>query len=38
MQRFASMNDSRDLRFWRGEIIVGEPAAVARMCEAQTQD
>jgi myo-inositol-1(or 4)-monophosphatase len=35
MDRFAPTKDIPDLRFWRGEIIIGEPTAVEKMCEAQ---
>jgi myo-inositol-1(or 4)-monophosphatase len=36
MDRFAMTSDNQDLRLWRGEIIIGDPAAVEKMCEAQT--
>ncbi|KUO64881.1 MAG: inositol-1-monophosphatase [Alphaproteobacteria bacterium BRH_c36] len=35
MERFTPTNDDGDLRFWRGEVVIGEPMAVARMAEAQ---
>jgi myo-inositol-1(or 4)-monophosphatase len=35
MERFQPIGDHRDLRLWRGEIIIGEPGAVDRMCEGQ---
>ncbi len=35
MERFQPIGDHRDLRLWRGEIIIGEPGAVDHMCEGQ---
>lgn len=35
MERFQPIGAHRDLRLWRGEIIIGEPGAVDRMCEGQ---
>lgn len=35
MERFEPTKENPDLRFWRGEVIIGEPTAVERMCEAQ---
>jgi myo-inositol-1(or 4)-monophosphatase len=35
MERFELPGGHRDLRLWRGEIIIGEPGAVERMCEGQ---
>jgi len=36
MERFEPTSGHRDLRLWRGEIIIGEPTAVDRMCEGQS--
>jgi myo-inositol-1(or 4)-monophosphatase len=41
MDRFTPMTgpgDTKDLRFWRGGLIVGTPDAVARMCAAAGAD
>jgi myo-inositol-1(or 4)-monophosphatase len=35
MEKFEITPDKPDLRQWRSELIVGEPSAVERMCEAQ---
>ncbi|MFA6265734.1 MAG: inositol monophosphatase [Pseudolabrys sp.] len=35
LTQFEPTRENPDLRFWRSEIIVGEPDAVERMCEAQ---
>ncbi|MCW5689829.1 MAG: inositol monophosphatase [Pseudolabrys sp.] len=34
MAHFEATRETPDLRFWRNELIVGEPTAVERMCEA----
>lgn len=34
MTRFAPAGSNRDLRFWQGELVVGEPTAVGQMCKA----
>ncbi|MGN6571587.1 MAG: inositol monophosphatase family protein [Pseudolabrys sp.] len=41
MERFMPMTgpgDAKDLRYWRGSLIVGTPEAVERMCAAQAAD
>jgi len=38
MAHFEAPGDKADLRFWRGELIVGERSAVERMCEAHESD
>jgi len=35
MEKFEPTEAKPDLRFWRNELIVGEPSAVEQMCEAQ---
>ena len=35
MEKFEPTEEKPDLRFWRSELIVGEPSAVEKMCEAQ---
>lgn len=35
MEKFAPTKETPDLRYWKCELIVGEPSAVERMCEAQ---
>ncbi len=32
MESFEPTSDNPDLRFWNGEIVIGEPEAVRRMC------
>ncbi len=36
MEKFETTKEKPDLRQWRSELIVGEPGAVEKMCEAQT--
>ncbi|MBU1209888.1 MAG: inositol monophosphatase [Alphaproteobacteria bacterium] len=31
LERFTPTDQDQDLRFWRGEVVIGEPTAVARM-------
>ena len=38
MAHFEAPGDKADLRFWRGELIVGERRAVERMCEEPESD
>ncbi len=35
METFEPTEEKPDLRFWKSELIVGEPGAVEKMCEAQ---
>lgn len=35
MRGFEPTKEKPDIRYWRNEIIVGEPTAVEKMCEAQ---
>jgi myo-inositol-1(or 4)-monophosphatase len=38
MTAFAPTKENPDLRYWRGEIIVGERSAADKMCEMQSGD